>query len=75
MLFVAAVALGQLVGAGQLDEQTARDRLRDACTRHLLDPSFKCCVPIARVDVCRVHAWLRLDLVVTHAMNVKPRSA
>ena len=40
LLFVASVALGQLVGAGQLDEHTARGRLRDACSQHLLDPTF-----------------------------------
>ena len=39
-LFVASVALGQLVGSGQLDEPSARDRLREACTRHILDGAF-----------------------------------
>ena len=39
-LFHASVALGQLVGGGQLDEPTARDRLREACTRHILDGAF-----------------------------------
>lgn len=39
-LFAAAVALGQLVGAGQLDERTVRERLRDACTRHVADGAF-----------------------------------
>ena len=34
-LFSAAVALGQLVGGGQLDEHTARDRLREACAGHI----------------------------------------
>lgn len=39
-LFVASVALGQLVGAGQLDERTARDRLRDACAGHIAAGAF-----------------------------------
>jgi hypothetical protein len=39
-LFCASLALGQLVGAGQLDEQTARDRLREACAQHILDGGF-----------------------------------
>ena len=39
-LFIAAVALGQLVGAGQLDEHTVRDRLRDACAQHIRDGAF-----------------------------------
>lgn len=39
-LFHASVALGQLVGGGQLDEATARDRLREACTQHILDGAF-----------------------------------
>lgn len=40
LLFVAAVALGQLVGAGQLDEAIARDRLRDACAGHIAAGAF-----------------------------------
>ena len=39
-LFRAAVALGQLVGGGQLDEHTARDRLREACAGHILAGAF-----------------------------------
>ena len=39
-LFRAAVALGQLVGGGQLDEDTARDRLREACASHILAGAF-----------------------------------
>ena len=39
-LFAASVALGQLVGGGQLDEHTARDRLREACARHIFDGAF-----------------------------------
>jgi hypothetical protein len=39
-LFRAAVALGQLVGSGQLDEHTARNRLREACTGHIIDQAF-----------------------------------
>ena len=40
LLFCASVALGQLVGGGQLDEHTARDRLREACAQHILDGAF-----------------------------------
>jgi hypothetical protein len=35
LLFCASVALGQLVAGGQLDENIARDRLREACTGHV----------------------------------------
>ena len=40
LLFVASLALGQLVGAGQLDEHTARDRLRHACAGHVSAGAF-----------------------------------
>lgn len=40
LLFCAAIALGQLVGGGQLDEPTARDRLRDACAAHVAAGAF-----------------------------------
>lgn len=35
LLFCAALALGQLVGGGQLDKHTARTRLRDAAAGHI----------------------------------------
>ena len=40
LLFIASIALGQLVGGGQLDEHTARDRLRDACATHVAAGAF-----------------------------------
>jgi bifunctional DNA primase/polymerase-like protein len=40
LLFVASIALGQLVGGSQLDEHTARDRLREACAGHITAGAF-----------------------------------
>ena len=40
LLFCASVALGQLVAGGQLDENTARDRLREACAGHIQAGAF-----------------------------------
>jgi hypothetical protein len=40
LLFVASIALGQLIGGGQLDEHTVRDRLREACAGHITAGAF-----------------------------------
>ena len=39
-LFCASLALGQLVAGGQLDEPTARTKLRDACAGHIAAGAF-----------------------------------
>ena len=40
LLFCASIALGQLVAGGVLDEQAARDWLREACAGHVLAGAF-----------------------------------